>query len=320
MAIAVTPRRFGIDVSRDELVIAASDHPSQQVIINDQASIRRWLKGLHGPARLAVEATNTFHIALVELAHRLGHSVYVIDGYRLNRYRESIGGRAKTDRTDAELLLRYLDKEGDELRPWSPPPKAYRRLQALLSRRAVLIHAKVALEQSLKDLPGIKTSAKALFRQLRQLDALIQKRLYQALREQDWLADARRCQGIEGIGPITAAALAVVFRRGAFRTSDAFIAYLGLDLRVRDSGRLKGRRKLTKQGNRELRRLLFLAAMTACRSATWKPFYQRHLKRGLARTQALVVLARKLARVAFAVLKTQADYQPSHLQGACHAT
>lgn len=81
-------------------------------------------------------------------------------------------------------------------------------------------------------------------------------------------------------------------------------------MRVRDSGQARGRRKLTKQGDPELRRLLYLAAMTARRSPAWAGFYPRYLDRGLKSTQALTILARKLARIAFAILKNGTDYVP----------
>ena len=58
------------------------------------------------------------------------------------------------------------------------------------------------------------------------------------------------------------------------------------------------------------------AAMAAARSATWQPFLQRHLDRGLSKIQAYVALARKLARVAFALLKQQTDYRPKIPQEA----
>jgi transposase len=102
----------------------------------------------------------------------------------------------------------------------------------------------------------------------------------------------------------------MAFHRGQFRSSDAFVAFLGLDVRVRDSGRSVGKRKLTKQGSSELRRLLYTAAMAAKRSRTWEPFYQRCLDRGFKTTQALVALARKLVRVAFALMKNQSQYEP----------
>ncbi|MGM0988819.1 MAG: transposase, partial [Pseudomonadota bacterium] len=62
-----------------------------------------------------------------------------------------------------------------------------------------------------------------------------------------------RCQAIEGVGELTATALVMAFLRGDFRRSDAYAAFLGLDVRVRDSGKQRGRRKLTKKGDPEIR-------------------------------------------------------------------
>lgn len=316
MAMRVEPHLIGVDVSKAELVICEGKDQPLHRLDNTRATVRAWLKALPGQASIAVEATNTFHLTLLEEAHRLGHTLYVVDGYRLNRYRQSIGGRAKTDASDARLLRRYLEREQADLRPWSPPPKGYVRIQRLLHRRAVLVKSKTALEQSLRELPELKRPAKTLMRQLARLDALIQKRLHQALKEHGWVDEQRRCQAIEGIGPLNAAALVMAFHRGPFKSSDAFIAFLGMDVRVRDSGQSRGRRKLTKQGDPELRRLLYLAAMHACHTPRWQAFYQRHLDRGLSRIQALVVLARKLARVAFALLKNQTTYHPNVTQEA----
>ncbi len=218
------------------------------------------------------------------------------------------------------MLRRYLEREQTDLRPWTPPPKGYVRIQQLLHRRAVLVKSRLALEQSLSQLPELKRSVKALIRKLAHLDVLIQKRLAQALEQHGWRNELKRCQAIEGIGPLTGAALVMAFNRGPFKTSDAFIAFLGLDVRVRDSGMSRGRRKLTKQGDPELRRLLYLAAMQACRTPSWKAFYQRHLDRGLSKIQALVALARKLARLAFALMKNQTIYRNETPQNACLAT
>ncbi len=309
MAMHVTPLIIGIDVSLAELVCSLNG-ANPETIGNDPKAIRVWLRGLSGPACLAMEATGSFHLELATQAHRLGHRVYLIDGYRLNRYRESVGGRAKTDACDARLLARYLDREMDDLRPWCPPPKGYLTLQQLLRRRAVLVKARVAIQQSLRGLPMLKAALRALLRQFDRIDALIQKRLQHVLREAGWLAQARRCQGIEGIGPLTATALTMTFHRGKFRSSDAFIAFLGLDVRVRDSGTYRGRRRLTKKGDPELRRLLFLAAMQAKRQPAWASYYQRFIHRGLAPIQALNVLARKLARVACSLMTNQSDYVP----------
>lgn len=311
MAMQVQPIVIGVDVSKAELAVSIAGAPAE-TLANERGAIRRWLAGFHRPLRLALEATNVFHVLLAEEAHRRGHRVYLIDGYRLNRYRESVGGRAKTDASDARLLVRYLRNEGDELRPWTPPPQAYRRLQTLLHRRATLVQARVSIQQSLQDVPALRTSLQEILRQLKRTDAAITGQIQAALTASDWQVQARRCQQIEGIGPVTSAALTMAFHRGAFSSSDAFVAFLGLDVRVRDSGKLRGRRKLTKAGDPELRRLLYLAAMQAKRQPAWHAFYERHLERGLKPVQALNVLARKLARVAFALMKNETDYVPQN--------
>lgn len=308
MTIELSDRDYGVDVSKESLQIEGEQGP--QVIANDLKSIRAWFKTVPKGACFAVEATGIYHQRFVEVAHRRGHTVYVIDGFRLSRYRDSVGVRAKNDPLDACLLRRYLRHEKADLRPWEPAPKGYSELLRMLHRRERLVAARVALEQSLVDIPECKRSVQALLRRMSKLAATLEHRIVTAVREYGWDEAMRRCQQIEGIGPLTSAALATVFQRGHFRNSDAFIAFLGLDVRVCDSGKQHGKRKLTKRGDSELRRLLYTAAMSASSNPTWRTFYQRHLQRGLTGTQALVALARKLARVAFALMRDNSDYQP----------
>lgn len=309
MAMQVEPRTVGVDVAKDELVISI-DGDTPFTLENSPTAIRRWLRGLHGPLRLALESTGVFHLELACQAHRLGHEVFLIDGYRLNRYREGVGGRAKTDATDARLLVRYLRNEGDDLRRWNPPSRDYQVLQRLIHRRATVVRARTAIQQSLRDVPALKATLKATLRQLDRTIAAIERRIRETLLQAGWQHQARRCRQIEGIGPVTAAALVMAFSRGRFASSDAFIAFLGLDVRVRDSGKKRGQRKLTKQGDGELRRLLYLAAMQAKAQPAWQAFFQRHIDRGLTTIQAINALARKLARVAFALMKNETDYVP----------
>lgn len=310
MAMRVEPLWIGVDVSQRDLVIARADQPGVQTVVNERAGIAAWVQSLPRRAAIGLEATNSFHLGVIEQARRCGHTVYLLNGLRLARYRESLGGRAKTDASDARLILRYVEHEASGLRPWTAPAQGYAEIQRLLHRRACLVRARVALQQSLREVPELHERSHALLREFTDLDRHIQKRLHELLRGAGWVEEALRCQAIEGIGALTATALTSAFHRGRFRSADAFIAFLGLDVRVRESGRYHGRRRLTKQGDPELRRLLYLAAMQAARQPAWRDFYQRCLHRGLRKIQALVALARKLARVAFALLKNRTIYTP----------
>ena len=316
MAMLVEIILVGVDVSKAELVVSLKGE-NPFILANNLKAIRQWLRQAAGSMEIAMEATNCFHLALATEAHRRGHKVYLINGFRLNRYRESIGGRAKTDGCDARLLARYLQRERADLREWEPPTGEYRRLQILLHRRARLVQAKVSIQQSFSDIKELKTCLQRIVKQLNGADVLIQTQIRHLLKRTGWQAAVERCQAIEGVGPLTAAALVMAFYRGHFQNSDAFIAFLGLDVRIRDSGTRRGRRCLTKQGDPELRRLLYLAAMQAKRQPSWKAYYQRQLDKGLAAVQALNILARKLARVAFSLMRNQTTYIPG---GACQQT
>lgn len=107
MAMPVTPQQIGVDVSKADLEIVIEGQ-KPFTLSNDRKTIKSWLRQLPARCEIALEATNNYHLELAEQAHRAGHVVFLINGFRLNRYREAIGGRAKTDRTDTLLLLRYL--------------------------------------------------------------------------------------------------------------------------------------------------------------------------------------------------------------------
>ncbi|HEX6997254.1 MAG TPA: IS110 family transposase, partial [Gammaproteobacteria bacterium] len=58
-------------------------------------------------------------------------------------------------------------------------------------------------------------------------------------------------------------------------------------------------------------RLLFCATQGACRHAPFAAYLQRQLDKGLSKTAARVVLGRKLARIAFALITQQQSFNPS---------
>jgi transposase len=87
------------------------------------------------------------------------------------------------------------------------------------------------------------------------------------------------------------------------------------------SGSSAVRRPLTKKGDAEVRRLLFNAAMQGRRSPQWAPYYLKLRARGLSSTAAFVALSRKLAKVSFALRRTNAQFVPAMSETtACLAT
>lgn len=320
MAKRVKERTYGVDVAKGWLDIYSADEDEIGRIDNTAEAIEIWLQSFNGAARIAVEATNSYHERVAEQAHAQGHQVYVIDAFKLSRYRDAVGDRAKTDRHDAALLARYLQQEHAHLRCWEPQDPRQTRLWRLLKRRATLVQTTVRLRQSLADVGTLDAAARELIRHCQQLVRQVDRELQAQARRLGWQEDLQRSHSVPGIGPLTSLALVATFHRHNFQSADAFVAFMGLDVRVRDSGKFRGRRKLTKKGDPELRRLLYNAAMSACRDEYWKPYYQSLRDRGFSGIAALVALSRKLVRVCYALLQKQVSFDPKIQNRTCNAT
>jgi hypothetical protein len=64
---------------------------------------------------------------------------------------------------------------------------------------------------------------------------------------------------VAGVGPLTAAASLAAFKHVPFEHKDAFVAYIGNDLVVEESGQSRGRRHVSSCGDRTLRSLFVVA-------------------------------------------------------------
>ena len=73
------------------------------------------------------------------------------------------------------------------------------------------------------------------------------------------------------------------------------------------------RTQLSKQGPAEMRRLLFLAGMAARKTKIFRGYYEACIKRGLATTEAIIILARRILRIAWALANTGQHFDPSKL-------
>jgi transposase len=309
---------IGIDVSKATLDMALESQSSSVKIDNTVSAIRQWLKALPEACYIGVESTGSYHQTLTQLALAAGHHDYLLNSRDLSHYAAALGRRAKTDRLDAQMIARYLKHEHEHLHPYRLPSKIQAQLDALINRRHTAVRAQTMLRQSMSDLPKTLRAFATVMRNLDKLIHQIDQRMRELVAADKTLAThATHLDTVVGFGPLLSHAMANAVTRHPFKNHDAFIAYVGLDPRARDSGQLRGRRFLSKRGPAELRRLLYTAALSACKTKLWRPFYQRYRDKGLSSTAALVVLARKLARVAFSIVKYNTTFKPELIESAC---
>lgn len=308
----------GVDVAKAELIIGHGETEALLRIANTPQDIAAWLAQLPAGSGVAMEASGHYHQLLAHLAHAAGMVVYVLNPQLIKHYGRAVGNRGKTDRLDAQLIARYVLREHSKLRRWEPPAPGADALSRLLVRRQALVNARQMLAQSLSGLPGLNAPRQALMasfkRMLAQVELLIRTEI---ARVPAMAALHRRLVSIVGIGTIVAAQLVAALTALRFTRADSFIAYTGLDPRPDDSGQRRGRRRLSKHGHGLLRCLLYNAGMAAARSKLFKPTYLQLRARGLQSTEAIVILARKLARIAFALYQSGQSFDPQrHIKTA----
>ena len=314
---------FGVDVAKATLSWSSHGSPGRHDLSNDEASITAWLKTLPQDAAIAAESTGKYHLNLVRLAHLSGRRAYVLNARDVFFHARSLGVRGKTDRTDSRVIAGYLAQHHSELKSWTPPTPAQERVQGLLRCRAAVSAKRSSLRQALKEVDSLDTAVTELELKFDSLLQQIDDQVSSLLEQDKQLASKRtQLRTITGVGPQASALFVNLFSRVQFANVNALIAYTGLDPRPNDSGNKIGKRRLTKRGNPELRRQIYLCAFAASHSKALGPMYRSIKAKGFAPTEALVILGRKILRIMWAVWNSGKAFDPSliELKEACGRT
>jgi transposase len=261
-----------------------------------------------------MEATGGWSEELAYFLQERGHVVSIVNPVQIRAFGQSELTRTKTDKADAALIARFC--KAMQPNAWEAPTPSERRLRQLVRRRRALIEMRT---QELNRLaaPGTENVEKSirdmiamLERQIAELDADIKK----TIDDDDDLKGKRDLiESIDGIGPTTSATLlAETPHIDKFESSKALAAYAGVCPQLQQSGRSVSKSWTTKIGNRELRRVLYMAALAAKRSnPVIKAFADRLQERGKRPMEIIVAIMRKLIVLVFGVLKTRRPFDPN---------
>ena len=119
-----------------------------------------------------------------------------------------------------------------------------------------------------------------------------------------------RILSMKGLGVVTVAGLiGEVGDFSKFRTQSEIMKLAGLDLYEISSGKRKGQKRISKRGRSLLRKILYNAAISTIRkNGIMCTQYAKLIDRGMKRTSALIVIAKKLLRIIHAMLRDGRDY------------
>lgn len=316
----------GIDVSSATLAVCIEEEPGHgisQTIANSKEGVLRLCEQLTNykcPVRIVMESTGRYHLLAVLHLRRAGFFVALINPLRLKKYHTSSIRKTKTDKADAQLLAHVAEQEHDLpaytisekvilLRAQASYLRAVEQyLQAL--RAAGKHYAACAAVLEEPELPEWMINAQMSITQLEKNTQQGEKAL---AREVSLVPEGKetmeRTTSIPGCSAFLGALLFLYCSQANGATAGAWVGYLGLDISQRQSGTWNGKGAVTKRGNHFLRKRLYHGAWGAVmNNARWKEAYYDLKKEGRAHPEALMILSRKLLKVAYGVVKNNMFY------------
>ncbi|CWM07057.1 TPA: IS110 family transposase [Neisseria meningitidis] len=306
---------IGLDISKD--TIDATLHKTNGSIHyikfknNDDGlkQFRLWIKGNRiRKAYIGMEATGIYYEKAADMLSSY-YTVYVINPLKIKDYGKSRFNRTKTDKADSNLIADYIKRHQDTLIPYQiPKNKALQKL----------INLKNQLQQQQKQIKNrLHSTEEDFIRNIHQdLIDTIQDKMEQVkiaiseqIKKQTDYNHYRNLQTIPSIGKDTASVLYAQLTEKHFKTANQFVSYAGLSPAIIQSGTsVRGRGRLSRYGNRRLKSTLYMPALCAYRFNAFPKLINNLKKAGKPKMVIIVAIMRKLAKLAYYIVKTGQPY------------
>jgi len=320
----------GIDVAKSTLVIALPTPVGGWAVStfsNSPEGIYSLLKQLPDDAHCILEATGSYSVLVTYMLCQTKINVSVINPKQSHNFAKMHLSVTKTDPRDAVLLAEY----GRLIQPpvyqmTTDSILRLRQKRTLLrqyqKQRTILLN----LQHSFSPLPIKDTSTQSSLQAMIQAFEVaivdLQQEVCQICQE-DFKVQYDRLTSIKGISHKVATAL-IETTNGFqdFRSAKALAKFIGLAPTTHQSGKMATHRGICRTGDPHLRGMLYVASWSAIRyNRSCKEFYLRLKAAGKASKLALIAVANKLLRQAFALVRFDENfddnYQPKFRSSAC---
>jgi transposase len=314
----------GVDISKKTFDVAISGENESKLkyskFSNDGEGFVLFEKRLPEDAHIVMEASGSYYLQLATHLYEKGYAVSVINPLSMSHFIKMGLHRSKTDKKDAGYIADYGVNQQSKLNLWKPKPAYMLELQQLEALVDNLTRQGTKLK-NMKEafLSGgtqcdciVMTSLKAEINHVERQIGELEKYMVE-LTEKHHAELFERVKSIPGLGKRNVMMLIVItdaFTK--FENSKQLAAYVGLDPGTCHSGTsVYGSTRIKKMGMGRMRQLLYLAAMQAKKyNKACKELFDRLVnKKGKRAKEALIAVAHKLLRQAFAVGTGQKYYE-----------
>lgn len=303
----IPPSRFiGCDVGKASIVVFDSQSQRTETISNQTAALAELAERLDDTCLVICEATGGYETLLLQVMVAAGRPAHRADARKVKAFIRSFGILGKTDAIDAKALARYGQERQSSLARWQACDPQRDRLQALVLTRRDMVAQRLACTNRLQA-PGaepVEAYLTAIQTCLDNQITAIECEIATVIAQHEPLRRAAGILiGITGVGPKTAAALLALMPELGHSNRRQIAALGGVAPHPVQSGATDAYRR-TKGGRPEIKRVLFMAAMSAARhDDKLSAFYARLIANGKSKLLALTAIMRKIIVIANARLK-----------------
>lgn len=321
---------IGIDISKSKLdctlISSALKIQSETIIANTEKGLTSYLKETlkvlkidRGELLICCENTGIYNRPLEKVCVKLGISLWVEHALKIKR--ASTDMRGKSDRKDALRIAEYAVRYHDKAVLYVEPSDRIKKMTILIRCRETLLIKKTAIENQLReakshDLSEYKILNVCYKKVLKTLKASIKETEEQIedliCEEQEISRNKELLTSIPGIGSICAINLIITTNNfQSFESAKHLACYAGVVPFKNESGSIIKRARISNMANRNIKRLLHMAAMACIRSdQELKAYFLRKVNEGKNKMSVLNAVRNKLIHRIMAVIKRKQPFLP----------
>jgi transposase len=317
----------GVDVAKDSVSVAILKGTSHLVFSceNDGKKFEKELKKVLEKVEkekmiVVMESTGIYHLKLAFYLNKEGYFVSVVNPFVIKKFAEMRMKRAKTDSVDAKVIAEY-GVSVEELKLFAPKKEVQYEMEVKLKTIDDFYKQINALNNQIEALGHLPVNTSSFKCPYKRVIQMLTKEIKKIEKELIELAmtfyedEYRILRSIPGVGNrLSCIIVSILHNFDSFANGKQVASYLGICPSPYESGSsVKRKGRIMKKGSPYLRKILYMCALPASRyNIGCKMLYERLVSKGKAKKVALVAVANKLIKQAFACLKSGKPYDQNY--------
>lgn len=330
---------IGADISKDKINFALrflNDYLIEKEVENTTSALNKFIKEVQSLVKsiakekkseyaieFIMEHTGIYGNLLIECLAGQKVPMYVVAGLEI---KNSTGiSRGKNDKIDAKRIADYGVRFADKLKPYTLCDQTLTTLKVLNTKRSQLVKIKAQLTQAKDD--NKKFLGKETQKQLEQINKPVVTELDQAIEkieaqmleliksDESIYGNYKIAQSVPGVGKIIAVAFICATNNFTkFHSAKALGSYCGVVPFGKESGRYKGRDKISPIANKALKTLLHLGAIATISGKNAFAAYYRKKVTDDKKNKMLAInnVRNKIVKTMFACIKNKTKYKADY--------